>query len=86
MVGIDTDSQKVKTINEGHSVILDVSSHEIKTLVKKKKFRATSSYKVLSELDTISICVPTPLRKTREPNISFVISATRKIANCHSTS
>ena len=82
VVGIDTDSQKVKTINDGHSAILDVSSHEIKTLVKKKKLRATSSYKVLSELDTISICVPTPLRKTREPNISFVISAAREIANC----
>ncbi len=80
--GIDTDPQKVKSINRGHSDIPDVRSDEIKNLVKRRKLRATSDYKILSELDTISICVPTPLRKTREPDISFVIGASGEIANC----
>ncbi len=82
VLGIDIDPEKVKNINEGHSNIPDVSNSEIKALVKRRKLRATSSYKMLGGLDTISICVPTPLRKTREPDISFVVGATREVANC----
>ena len=80
--GIDIDSKKVKNINEGRSNIPDVSNSEIKALVKRRKLGATSTYKMLGGLDTISICVPTPLRKTREPDISFVIGATREVAKC----
>ena len=79
-LGIDIDSKKVKRINEGRSDILDVGSEEIRALVRKKKLRATSSYSALSGLDAVSICVPTPLRKTREPDISFVVSAGREVA------
>lgn len=81
VLGIDIDSEKVKNINEGHSNIPDVSNIEIKALVKRRKLRATSTYKMLGGLDTISICVPTPLRKTKEPDISFVVGATREVAN-----
>lgn len=79
-LGIDIDSKKVKRINEGRSDILDVGGKEIKALVRKKKLRATSSYSALAGLDAVSICVPTPLRKTREPDISFVVSAGREVA------
>ena len=79
--GIDIDSKKVKSINKGHSDIIDVKNGELKAFVKSGKFKATSNYEILNELDTISICVPTPLRKTREPDISFVVEASKEIAN-----
>lgn len=78
--GIDSDPRKVRNINKGCSDILDVGGKEVKTLVSKGKLHATLSYDILSKLDTVSICVPTPLGKTREPDISFVMSAGREVA------
>jgi len=78
--GIDSDPRKVRNINKGCSDILDVGGDEIKTLVRRGKLHATLSYDILSKLDTVSICVPTPLGKTREPDISFIMSAGREVA------
>jgi UDP-N-acetyl-D-glucosamine dehydrogenase len=74
-VGIDVDAAKVAAITTGQSYISDVSAAEISALVKAGKLRATSDYSVLRECDAVSICVPTPLSKTNDPNLSYVIAA-----------
>ncbi|RMF87063.1 MAG: nucleotide sugar dehydrogenase [Nitrospinota bacterium] len=80
VTGIDIDGNKVTQINAGKSYIQDVSSHELHTLREQGKLQATSDFTVLQELDTVSICVPTPLSKTKDPDISFIASVTSKIA------
>jgi nucleotide sugar dehydrogenase len=78
--GLDTDIKRVKKVNRGISYILDVSSRELRLLVQSGHLKATADERVLKEVDAIIICVPTPLRKTREPDISYILSATEKIA------
>ncbi len=80
VAGIDVNPGKVKLINGGRSDILDVDSSELRILVRERKLRATSSYRVVAGMDAVSICVPTPLRKTREPDISFVVNASMEVA------
>ncbi len=80
VTGVDTDKERILRINKGLSYILDVSSEEVKALVSKKILKAQSDTEILKEMDVIIICVPTPLRKTREPDISYIISATDEIA------
>ena len=79
-VGIDVDKRRVKEINSGSSYILDIQTEELSPLVKDGLLRASSNYSVLKKMDAIIICVPTPLRKTKEPDMSFVISASEEIA------
>lgn len=79
-VGIDVDRIRIASLNEGKSYLLDVPEEELKPLVNKGKLQGTSDYKVLKEVDVISICVPTPLRKTREPDVSYIIAAAREVA------
>ena len=80
VTGIDLDSRKVKSLNKGRSYISDVPSGEVKDLIKKNKFKATDKYSCLSAQDVIIICVPTPLRKTKEPDMSYIVHAAEKIA------
>ncbi|MGE4357074.1 MAG: nucleotide sugar dehydrogenase [Candidatus Omnitrophota bacterium] len=80
VTGLEVDEEKVKKVNRGVSYILDVSSKELKTQIKEKRLRATSREEVLRKVDIIIICVPTPLRKTKEPDISYIIEATEKIS------
>lgn len=75
VTGIDVSVPKVEAINAGRSYILDVPSERVAELVKNGKLEATSDFAAVKDLDTINICVPTPLRKTREPDLSFVIGA-----------
>jgi UDP-N-acetyl-D-glucosamine dehydrogenase len=75
VTGIDVSKPKVDAINAGRSYILDVPSERVDALVKKGSLDATMDFAAVKELDTINICVPTPLRKTREPDLSFVIGA-----------
>jgi UDP-N-acetyl-D-glucosamine dehydrogenase len=79
VVGIDHDSKKVNAINSGKSYITDIKSSAVRDLLKRRKLRATTNFNVISSLDSLSICVPTPLTKTKDPDISFIISATRAI-------
>jgi len=79
-VGIDLDKDKVKSVNSGSSYVQDVSSEELKQLVQKGLITATTFYSALINVDTINICVPTPLRKTREPDISYIVKASEQIA------
>lgn len=78
--GIDVNSKRVQDINKGFSYILDVSTEELKKVVASMNLYATADFSVLKELDAIIICVPTPLRKTREPDISYIISAAKEIS------
>lgn len=80
VTGFDTDGQKVSEINKGSSYILDVPTADVKQLVSAKKLSATLNTKLLNKMDVIIICVPTPLRKTKEPDISFILAATEAIA------
>lgn len=79
VTGIDINPEKVNQINKGKSYIPDVSEKDLKTLVQDKKLRATDNYEVLDKLEVILICVPTPLRKTKEPDISYIIDASKQI-------
>src|SRR5215468_8731370 len=79
VVGIDLDERKVQAIEEGRSYIVDVSDEEIAGPVREGKFSATTDFSVISGLDTINICVPTPLRKTKDPDLTYVVSAVNEI-------
>ena len=79
-VGIDLDQRKVDAINGGTSYIPDVPSSAVRALVDAGRVTATTDYSEVAHLDTINICVPTPLRKTKDPDMSFIVSAVEQIA------
>jgi UDP-N-acetyl-D-glucosamine dehydrogenase len=78
--GIDLDASKVAAINQGRSYIDDVQTADVSALHAQGRLRATTDFDVLHELDTINICVPTPLRKTKDPDLSFIVAAVEQIA------
>jgi UDP-N-acetyl-D-glucosamine dehydrogenase len=80
VIGLDVTAEKVKQLNAGSSYIPDVPTEQIKRLVESGKLCATTSYDDLRQADAISICVPTPLRKTKDPDMSYVIQAVDAIA------
>jgi UDP-N-acetyl-D-glucosamine dehydrogenase len=80
VTGIDVQQSKIDSLNNGVSYIQDVSTNEVASLVDGKQLTATSDFSVISELDTINICVPTPLRKTKDPDMSYIVSACEEIA------
>jgi UDP-N-acetyl-D-glucosamine dehydrogenase len=84
VIGVDLDPAKVEKLNRGESYIPDIPTPQLAPLVKNGKLRAVTAYSALREADAISICVPTPLRKTKDPDMSFVLSATEEVAKiCH---
>ncbi|MBI2684765.1 MAG: nucleotide sugar dehydrogenase [Acidobacteria bacterium] len=80
VLGFDITQGKVDTLNRGESYIQDVPTPVLEPHVKTGKLSATTDFSRISEVDTINICVPTPLRKTKDPDMSFVVSATEQIA------
>ena len=78
--GFEVDEAKAKQINTGSSYIGDVPSRRVKEVVDAKRLQATTDFNHLSECDAIIICVPTPLRKTKEPDVSFILAAAEEIA------
>ncbi|MGJ5820975.1 nucleotide sugar dehydrogenase [Paludibaculum fermentans] len=80
VTGIDVSEEKVRLINEGVSYIQDVPTEEVAHLVKSGLLKATTDFAAVRELDTINIAVPTPLRKTKDPDMSFVVAASQAIA------
>jgi len=80
VTGIDVQDSKVDGLNRGESHVQDVPADEVAQFVRQKRFHATTDFSVVSELDTINICVPTPLRKTKDPDMSFIVSAVDEIA------
>ena len=80
VTGIDLSPSKVAKVNDGESYIADIDQGVFKSLVDAGKISATADFGVISELDTVNICVPTPLRKTKDPDMSYIVSACQQIA------
>jgi len=78
-IGFEVDANKAKLINQGVSYIGDVPSSRVKELVEQKRLSATTDFDQLSACDAIIICVPTPLRKTKEPDVSYILAASEEI-------
>jgi len=78
--GIDVDQTKIDGINQGRSYIVDVDDDEIAEQVHAGRLRATADFAAIRDLDTINICVPTPLRKTKDPDLTYVVSAVTEIS------
>jgi UDP-N-acetyl-D-glucosamine dehydrogenase len=80
VTGIDVLEDKVEKLNRGESYVQDVPREILRAMVETNKFRATTDFSVVSDLDTINIAVPTPLRKTKDPDMSFIVSACEETA------
>ena len=79
-IGFDVQPEKVKMVNDGHNYIGDVVNEDLKELVYSGQMRATSDFSFVKDVDFIAICVPTPLDKHQEPDVSYVRSSTESIA------
>jgi UDP-N-acetyl-D-glucosamine dehydrogenase len=82
VIGVDPDASKVEAISRGESYIPDVDGERVKALVEAGRLKATTMFGVLRDTDAVSICVPTPLRKTGDPDMSYILSATEELAKC----
>jgi UDP-N-acetyl-D-glucosamine dehydrogenase len=80
VTGFDVDASKATEINAGRSYIGDVSTEDLAACVATGRLRATTDMARLGDMDVVDICVPTPLRKTKDPDMSFVVSASEQIA------
>jgi UDP-N-acetyl-D-glucosamine dehydrogenase len=80
VTGIDTNEEKVRRVNAGDSYVGDVPSSTLGPLVESGKLRATADFSALLDLDTVNICVPTPLRKTKDPDMSYIVASCQEIA------
>jgi UDP-N-acetyl-D-glucosamine dehydrogenase len=78
-IGFEVDENKARRINEGHSYIGDVPAARLQEMVKSERLRATTEFDNLADCDVIIICVPTPLRKTKEPDVSYILAAADEI-------
>ena len=80
VTGFEIDREKVALINKGTSYISDIDSGAVAALRKAKKLAATTDFKLLGQMDAVITCVPTPLRKSKDPDVSYIIAATDQIA------
>ena len=80
VTGLDIDERRVAALGKGRSYIQDVPSPMLKELVKTGKFQPTTDFGTLKQLDVVNVCVPTPLSKQRDPDVSFIVSATKQVA------
>jgi len=80
VTGIDLTDSKVARVNAGDSYVGDIPNATLAPLVKSGKLKATTDFSVVRDLDTVNICVPTPLRKTKDPDMSYIVSACGEIA------
>ena len=82
--GIDIKEDKVTLVNSGRSDVADVQDEELNRLVKSGSLKATTDFATLKESDVVNICVPTPLSKTKDPDVSFILNAVKQIkSNLH---
>jgi UDP-N-acetyl-D-glucosamine dehydrogenase len=81
VTGIDIDGGKVEAVNAGLSHVLEVPNESLFSMVVNRALRATQSFTAVESLDTISICVPTPLRKTKDPDLSYIMAAVEAVHN-----
>jgi UDP-N-acetyl-D-glucosamine dehydrogenase len=80
VVGIDVDPAKVASLSKGRSYVQDVPDRDVKAALKAGRLTATTDFAALRRVDAVSICVPTPLRKTKDPDISYIAAATEQVA------
>ncbi|MFQ5826527.1 MAG: nucleotide sugar dehydrogenase, partial [Dehalococcoidia bacterium] len=80
VIGVDTDEARLSMLREGHSYVDDVLSTEVRHFFTSEKLQPTSDFSQLKVAEAISICVPTPLRKTRDPDVSYVVQAAENIS------
>ena len=80
VTGIELNQQKADSVNRGTSYVADVAGDRLGSLVREGRLSATTDFSVIRELDTINICVPTPLRKTKDPDMSYIVSACEELA------
>ena len=80
VVGLDADPDRVAALATGRSHVPDVRSEELQTLLRAGHYHATEEPAVLADSDAVLICVPTPLRKSKDPDISYVVAASREVA------
>ena len=79
-IGFDVQEKKVESVNAGQNYIGDVVDEELKKLVKDGTLRATADFSFVKDVDTICICVPTPLDLYKQPDLSYVVSSTKSVA------
>ena len=79
-VGIDTDHDRIAALNLGQSPTPDVPDAELREFVASGRYQATADFSVLDDSDVVIICVPTPLRKSKDPDISYVVAASEQVA------
>ncbi len=79
-LGVDIDDEKVERLNAGESYIRHIESQEIRDLVESGRFRATADFSEIREADAIIVCVPTPLTRHREPDLSYILGTGRSIS------
>ena len=79
VIGIDPDGRKIEALNNKQSYIGDVKTEDLARLVEEGKLKATTDFSVIHEVDAVSICVPTPLRKTGDPDLSYIMTATQDL-------
>ncbi|HLA98885.1 MAG TPA: nucleotide sugar dehydrogenase [Anaerolineales bacterium] len=80
VIGIDPDQRKVETIRRGESHIQDVPGEQVARLVAAGRLHPTADFSVLKDVQAVSVCVPTPLRKTGDPDLSYILDATTELA------
>jgi len=80
VVGVDVDVEKVKAINAGRSPVLDVSDATVAELAQAGRLNATTNFDALADSEAVCICVPTPLRKSQDPDISYIVAAVEETA------
>jgi UDP-N-acetyl-D-glucosamine dehydrogenase len=80
VTGVDPDKRKVDSVVKGVSYIPDITTERMAPLVKSGHLKASTDFSILNEMQAVSICVPTPLRKTGDPDMSFILSATEQLA------
>ncbi len=80
VIGFDLDGEKIKLLTEGRSYIKHIPSERVEALKENGRFRATTDFPLLRDADCIVICVPTPLNKQREPDLSYVLNTARTIS------
>ncbi|MBA7622390.1 UDP-N-acetyl-D-glucosamine 6-dehydrogenase [subsurface metagenome] len=79
VIGIERKKKRVDMVNQGKNYIPDVVDSELEKMVKEGKLRATEHFEIISEVDVICICVPTPLTKNKEPNVQYIQGVTNRL-------
>ena len=81
VVGIDKDVDRVTTLNLGRSCTPDLTDDDLSSLIRDRRYEATTDFSIIDHSDVVIICVPTPLRKSKDPDISFVVAAASEVSS-----